>query len=52
MILNIFSQKNIAKILAFFAQTTASFRKNLTITLLYEKNAIYSPKIGKNRRKL
>jgi hypothetical protein len=28
MILKIFSPKNLAKILAFFAQTTASFCKN------------------------
>jgi hypothetical protein len=38
----------VAKILAFFAQTTASFSKNWTITLVFEKNAIFSPKIGKN----
>jgi hypothetical protein len=35
MILKIFSTKNLAKILAFFAQTTASFCKNLVL----EKNA-------------
>jgi hypothetical protein len=39
MILNIFSPKNLAKILAFFAQTTASFCKNMIVTLLVEKNA-------------
>jgi hypothetical protein len=39
MILKIFSPKNSAKILAFFAQTTASFCKNLIITLFFEKNA-------------
>jgi hypothetical protein len=38
MILKIFSPKNLAKILAFLAQTTASFCKNLIITLVFEKN--------------
>jgi hypothetical protein len=52
MILKIFYPINLAKILAFFAQTTASFCKDLIITLGFEKNAIFSPKIGKNRRKL
>jgi hypothetical protein len=39
------------KILAFFSQTTASFCKNVIITLVFEKNAIFaenwqtSPKI-------
>jgi hypothetical protein len=31
MILKIFSLKNFAKILAFFAKTTASFEKNYNI---------------------
>jgi hypothetical protein len=52
MILKIFSLKNLAKILAFFAQTTASFCKTLIITLVFEKNAIFSPNIGKISRKL
>jgi hypothetical protein len=39
MILKIFSPKNLAKILAFFAQNTASFCKNFIITLVFEKNA-------------
>jgi hypothetical protein len=39
MIFKIFSPKNLAKILAFYAQTTASFCKNLIITLVFEKNA-------------
>jgi predicted sugar kinase len=40
MIFNIFSPKNLAKILAFFARTTASFFvKILIITLVFEKNA-------------
>jgi hypothetical protein len=50
MILKIFLSKNLAKIFAFFAQTTVSFCK--ITTLVFEKNAIFSPKIGKNRRKL
>jgi hypothetical protein len=52
MILKIFSSKNLAKILAFFAQTTASFCNNWIITLVFEKNANFEQKIGKNRRKL
>jgi hypothetical protein len=39
MIFEIFSPKNLAKILTFFAQTTASFCKNMIITLVFEKNA-------------
>jgi hypothetical protein len=39
MILKIFSPKNLAKILALFAQTTASVCKNVIITLFFEKNA-------------
>jgi hypothetical protein len=39
MISKIFSPKNLAKILAFFAQTNASFCKNLIITLVFKKNA-------------
>jgi hypothetical protein len=39
MILIIFSPKILATILAFFAQTTASFCKKLSITLLIDKNA-------------
>jgi hypothetical protein len=52
MILKVFSPKFLAKILAFFALTTAIFYKNLIITLVFEKNAIFSPKIVKIRRKL
>jgi hypothetical protein len=52
MILKIVSPKNLTKILDLFAQTTASFCKNVIITLVCEKNAIFAPKIGKNRRKL
>jgi hypothetical protein len=39
MILKIFSPKKLAKKLAFFAQTTASFCKKLIITMVFEKNA-------------
>jgi hypothetical protein len=39
MILKMFSTKNMSKILAFFAQTTVTFCKNLIITLVLEKNA-------------
>jgi hypothetical protein len=35
----IFSPKNLAKILAFLAQSTASFCKKLIITSVFEKNA-------------
>jgi hypothetical protein len=42
IIFKIFSPANLAKnIGAFFAQTTASFAKNMIITLVFEKNAIY-----------
>jgi hypothetical protein len=36
-IFEIFSPQNLAKILAFFAQTTATFCKYLIITLVFEK---------------
>jgi hypothetical protein len=52
MIFKIFSSKNLAEILAFFAQSNASYYKNLNGTLVFEKNVIFSLKIGKNRRKL
>jgi hypothetical protein len=45
MIFKIFSPKNLAKILAFFAQPTASFPKNVIITLVFEKTPIFSQKI-------
>jgi hypothetical protein len=38
--------------LAFFAQTTAIFEKNDHNIGFLEKTPIFSPKIGKNRRKL
>jgi hypothetical protein len=40
IIFKIFSQ-NLAKMLAFFAQTTASFCKNVIVTLVSEKNVIF-----------
>jgi hypothetical protein len=40
MIFKIFSPKNLAEILALFAQTTASFCKNVIITLVCEKNVL------------
>jgi hypothetical protein len=52
MILKIFSPKNLAKNIGVFAQPTASFCKILIITLVFEKNANFVAKIGKNRRKL
>jgi hypothetical protein len=36
----------------FLTQNKAKLCKILIITLVFEKNAIFSPKIGKNRRKL
>jgi hypothetical protein len=49
MILKIFSPKNLAKILAFFAQTTLIFCKNLIITLVFEqKRQFFRRKIAEN----
>jgi hypothetical protein len=36
-IFKLFSAKNLVKIFAFFAQTTAGFCKNIIITLVFEK---------------
>jgi hypothetical protein len=52
MIFKIFSPKNSAKKLTFLAQNKAKLCKVLIITLVLEKNAILSPKIVKNCRKL
>jgi hypothetical protein len=52
MILKLFSPKKLSKNIGVFAQSTASFCKKFIITSVFEKNAIFSPKIGKNRRKL
>jgi hypothetical protein len=52
MILKIFSPKNLAKILAGFAPTTASFCKNCDHNIVFfRKTPFFSPKIGKNSRK-
>jgi hypothetical protein len=50
IIFKLFSPKILPKILAFFAQTTASFCKNLIITLGFEKNANFFAQNWKNRR--
>jgi hypothetical protein len=47
MNLKIFSPKKIAKKLAFLTQNKAKLCKILIITLVFEKNANFSPKIGK-----
>jgi hypothetical protein len=52
MILKIFSPKKIAKKLAVLTQNKAKLCKILIITLVFEKNANFLPKIGPNRRKL
>jgi hypothetical protein len=53
MIFKLFSYKKaFAKKLAFFVRITASFCKNLIIILVFEKNANFLLKIGKNCRKL
>jgi hypothetical protein len=49
---NIFAEKFSGKIGVFYSKTKPNFEKKLIITLVFEKNAIFSPKIGKNRRKL
>jgi hypothetical protein len=51
MIIKIFSQKNLVKILAFLLKLLLVFAKIVIITLVFEKTPIFSPKIGKNRRK-
>jgi hypothetical protein len=52
IIVKIFSPKNSAKKLAFSTQNKAKLSKMLIMTLVFEKNAIFSPKIVENRRKL
>jgi hypothetical protein len=52
MILKIFLPNFSAKKLAFLTQNKANLYKMLIITLVFEKNAIFLPKIVKNRRKL
>jgi hypothetical protein len=48
---NIFAEK-IGDKLAFLTVSKAKLCKNLIITLVFEKIAIFSPKIVENRRKL
>jgi hypothetical protein len=52
MILKIFSPKNSAKKSAFLTQNKGKLCKILIITLVFEKNAIFSQKICENYRKL
>jgi hypothetical protein len=52
MLFYIFSPQILAKKLAFFAQNQAKLCTNMIITLVFDKNAIFSPKIAKSRRKL
>jgi hypothetical protein len=52
MIFKIFSPKIGEKIVVFFTQNKAKFCKILIIALVFEKSAIFQPKIVKNRRKL
>jgi hypothetical protein len=42
MILKIFSPKNLAKKMAFLTSNKAKLCKNLIITLVFEKNAIFA----------
>jgi hypothetical protein len=50
--LKIFSPKNSAKKLAVLTQNKTKLCKILIITLVFEENANFSPKIVENRRKL
>jgi hypothetical protein len=50
--LNIFAEKFAEKNWRFFAQNKAKLCKNCDHNIGFEKNAIFSPKMGKNRRKL
>jgi hypothetical protein len=52
MSFKIFSPKNLAKILAFFAQTTASFCKNVIIILVLEKNDNFFAENGRKLHKI
>jgi hypothetical protein len=49
---NIFTQNYSEKIGGFFAPNTATLCKNVIITLFFGEKAIFSQKIGENRRKL
>jgi hypothetical protein len=52
MILNIFSPKNLAKILPFFAQTNASICKILIVTLVFEKNVDFFAEYWQKSQKI
>jgi hypothetical protein len=47
---NIFAKK-LAKILAFLLKLLLVFFSKMTISLVFEKTPIFSPKIGENRQK-
>jgi hypothetical protein len=49
MIIKIFSPKNLAKILTFFGQTTASFYQKTIMTYVLEKKRRFSAKNWQNR---
>jgi hypothetical protein len=51
MIFQIFSPKNSAKKLAFWTKTKLNYEKNDN-NIVFDNNAIFSPKIGENRRTL
>jgi hypothetical protein len=46
------TRQKIGKNLPFLTQSKAKLCENLIMTLIFEKNAIFSPKIGENRRKI
>jgi hypothetical protein len=50
MIFKIFSPKNCAKKLAFSAQTTASFCKDMIITLVFEKGPFFAENWQKSQK--
>jgi hypothetical protein len=52
MILKDFLPKKISEKIGDFVSKQSQILKKLLITLVFEKIAIFSPKIGKNRRKL
>jgi hypothetical protein len=52
MIFEIFSPKNLAKNLAFFAQNKAKLCKNWVITLVFEKNANFSAENFRESQKI
>jgi hypothetical protein len=49
---NIFAEKFGEKNRRFCLKQKTILQKKFIITLVFEKNAIFSPKIGKNRRQL